>query len=80
MKGTFFGTGGGEAGGYGGEKGWPLQSVEKREEDMLGNKQKDRDKEDLLIEHLGLRTTERRAIKPPGPSGETETRGSFICK
>lgn len=44
---------------------------------MLANKQKDRDKEDLLIEHLGLRTTERRAMNPPGPSEETENQREF---
>lgn len=62
MKGIFFGTGGACGGG---EKGWPLQREEKKEEDMLGIKYTDRDKVDLLIECLWFRR-EARAIEAGG--------------
>jgi hypothetical protein len=61
VKGTFFGTGG-EACDC--EEGWPLQRVEKREEDMIGIRPKERDREDLCRELFGLRMKERRAMKP----------------
>lgn len=58
-NGIFFGTGGACGGG---EKGWPLQREEKREEDALGMKRKERDKVYPLIERLGL-SREARAIE-----------------
>lgn len=55
--------------------GWALQRVEKKEEDMLGNKRKERVKEEPLIEleQWGLRMEERRAMKAlTGNGGSSE--------
>jgi hypothetical protein len=72
LNGTFFGTGGACGGG---EKGWPLQREEKREEDALGMKRKERDKAYPLIERLGL-SREARAIELGGWRMEWELQSS----
>ncbi len=59
------GNGGRHSACGGGEKGWRPQREEKREEDALGRKRKERDKVYHLIERFGLRS-EVRAIELGG--------------
>lgn len=52
----------------GSEKGWRPQREEKREEDALGRKRKERDKVYHLIERFGLRSELNHSFISPLPS------------